>query len=171
MGFEQYVQAVIAFVKENHTWAPFIAGALAFGESLAVISFFVPATGILLGIGALIAASGLPFWPVWLGVVIGGILGDALSYWVGLYFKDRIPTTWPFSRYPDAVRKATAFTQRWGAWGVFFGRFSGPLRAFVPLAAGLFAMPVLLFQMANVASAMVWGFVLLAPGYAAVMLW
>lgn len=171
MGFEQYVQAVIEFVKTNHTWAPFIAGALAFGESLAVISFFVPATGILLGIGALIAASGLPFWPIWLGVVIGGILGDALSYWVGLHFKDRIPTTWPFSRYPDAVHKATLFTQKWGAWGVFFGRFSGPLRAFVPLAAGLFAMPALLFQMANFSSAMVWGFILLAPGYAAVMLW
>lgn len=171
MGFEEYVQAVIAFVKENREWAPVIAGALAFGESLAVISFFVPATGILLGIGALIAASGLPFWPVWLGVVIGGVLGDAVSYWVGLYFKDRVLTTWPFSRYPEGVHSATRFTQRWGAWGVFFGRFSGPLRAFVPLAAGLFAMPAFLFQMANVASAMVWGFILLAPGYAAVLLW
>lgn len=171
MALEQYVQTVIEFVKANHAWAPFIAGALAFGESLAVISFFVPATGILLGIGALIAASGLPFWPVWLGVVIGGIVGDAVSYWVGRYFKDDIPRTWPFSRYPDGVRAATNFTQRWGAWGVFFGRFSGPLRAFVPLAAGLFAMPAFLFQMANVSSAMVWGFILLAPGYAAVMLW
>jgi len=34
----------------------------------------------------------------------------------------------------------------------------------VPLTAGIFAMPLLLFQMANIASALVWALVTLAPG-------
>ena len=53
---------------------------------------------------------------------------------------------------------------RWGAAGVFLGRFLGPLRATVPLVAGLAAMPALPFQAANWSSAVVWSFVVLAPG-------
>jgi membrane protein DedA with SNARE-associated domain len=34
----------------------------------------------------------------------------------------------------------------------------------VPLIAGILAMPTMLFQSVNVASAFVWAFVMLAPG-------
>ena len=44
------------------------------------------------------------------------------------------------------------------------GRFFGPLRAFVPLAAGIFEMPYWRFQAANFSSALVWAAVVLAPG-------
>jgi membrane protein DedA with SNARE-associated domain len=37
------------------------------------------------------------------------------------------------------------------------------MRAVVPLVAGICAMPVMLFQMANIASALVWAFIMLAP--------
>lgn len=160
-----YSQTILEWVRMHQVWAPVIVGLLAFAESLAVISFFVPATFIIIGIGGLIGASGIEFWPVWIGLVIGGILGDWVSYVVGYYLKDRAHHTWPLSRYPDFTKRADAFMQHWGAWGVFIGRFSGPLRAFVPLAAGIFGVPQLLFQIANVTSAIVWGFALLAPGW------
>lgn len=164
MTLESLANDVLAFVQGHAAWAPLIVAVLCFAESLAVVSFFVPATVILVGIGALIGASGISFWPVWVGAVIGAILGDWLSYWVGFHFKAEARHVWPLSRYPDFVERATHFCEKWGAWGVFIGRFSGPLRAFVPLAAGIFAMPAVLFQVANVASAMLWGFLLLAPG-------
>jgi membrane protein DedA with SNARE-associated domain len=44
------------------------------------------------------------------------------------------------------------------------GRFSGPLRASVPVAAGIFGMPYWRFQLANFSSAFVWAAVLLALG-------
>jgi membrane protein DedA with SNARE-associated domain len=47
---------------------------------------------------------------------------------------------------------------------VFAGGFCGPARSGVPLIAGIFAMPAILFFMATIASALVWAFVLLAPG-------
>ena len=40
----------------------------------------------------------------------------------------------------------------------------GPARALVPLFAGILGLARLPFQLANVASALVWAFVLLAPG-------
>jgi membrane protein DedA with SNARE-associated domain len=166
MSFLQsFAAEVVTFVKANQGWAPFIVAALCFAESLAVVSFFVPATVILIGIGGLIGGAGLSFWPIWSGAVIGGILGDWLSYVVGVYFKESAHHHWPLSRYPEFTKRADDFMRKWGAMGVFVGRFSGPLRAFVPLTAGIFNVPHLKFQLANVSSAVVWGFVLLAPGW------
>jgi membrane protein DedA with SNARE-associated domain len=156
---------VVAFTKANQGWAPFIVALLCFAESLAVISFFVPATVMLVGIGGLIGGAGLDFWPIWWGAVVGAILGDWLSYFVGYYFKESAHHHWPLSRYPEFTKRADDFMRKWGAMGVFIGRFSGPLRAFVPLAAGIFAVPQWRFQLANITSAIVWGFVLLAPGW------
>ena len=47
---------------------------------------------------------------------------------------------------------------------IFIGRFSGPLRATVPLVAGIVEMPYWHFQFANFSSAFLWAAVLMAPG-------
>ena len=51
-----------------------------------------------------------------------------------------------------------------GIPGIFIGRFFGPLRASVPLVAGIFEMPYWRFQFANFFSAFVWAAVLLTLG-------
>lgn len=142
---------------------------LAFGESLAVISLLLPATAILFGLSGLLGASGIPFWPCWVAAAAGAILGDWLSYWVGFHFKDRLAHLWPLTRAPDLLPRGERFFARWGVAGVFLGRFFGPLRAAVPLAAGSCAMPQLPFQLANVASALVWATGILSPGFLALL--
>lgn len=165
------VQAIIAattaFVQNNHALAAPIVFGLAFGESLALVSFFIPATVLLLAIGALIEASGLHFFPIWLAAATGAALGDAISYWLGFHYKERAKTFWPLSKRPDLVARAEDFFHRFGVWGVAIGRFFGPVRAVVPLVAGVLAMRQTHFQVANVASAAVWAFAMLAPGAAA----
>ena len=52
----------------------------------------------------------------------------------------------------------------WGVPSIFIGRFFGPLRASVPLAAGIFEMPYWPFQIANFVSALMWSAVLLLFG-------
>jgi membrane protein DedA with SNARE-associated domain len=47
---------------------------------------------------------------------------------------------------------------------IFIGRFFGPLRASVPLAAGIFEMSYWPFQIANFVSALVWSAALLLFG-------
>jgi membrane protein DedA with SNARE-associated domain len=164
MSFAETSQTIIEFVKANQNYAPYIVFGLAFGESLAVISLLIPATVIMVAVGALIGASGIDFWPIWLGAVIGAILGDWLSYTIGFRYKEKALRVWPLSKQPDLVAKGKQFFDKWGAWGLFAGRFLGPMRAIVPLLAGVFAMPSFLFQMVNFASAFTWAFFLLAPG-------
>lgn len=164
------IDATMAFVQEHQTLAPAIVFGLAFGESLALVSFFIPATVLLLAIGALIEASGLHFFPIWLAAVAGASLGDAVSYWLGLHYKERAKSFWPLSRRPDLVARAEDFFSRFGIWGVAVGRFFGPVRAVVPLIAGVLAMRQSHFQLANVASAAIWAFAMLAPGALALRL-
>jgi membrane protein DedA with SNARE-associated domain len=164
MDIEALKTTVLEFVRLQQAWAPFVVFALAFCESLAIISLFTPATVLLLAIGGLIGGAGLPFWPIWAGAAIGASLGDWLSYEVGRYLEDRAHHVWPLSRYPQMIAKGEAFTKKYGVWAIFLGRFFGPARAFVPLAAGIFEMPRGPFQIANVASALLWAFLMLAPG-------
>jgi len=164
MEFHAYVEQVIAFVRDNAGWAPPIVFALAFGESLAFISLLIPAWGALVAIGALIGPSGIDFWPVWIAGSLGAGLGDWLSYWVGLKLEYSVAKIWPLSRHPEMIPRGEAFLKKWGVPGIFIGRFFGPLRAVVPLIAGIFEMPYWRFQLANFSSALVWCAVLLTLG-------
>lgn len=159
-----YVQGVIDFARNHQSWAAPIVFLLAFGESLAFVSLLLPAWGALVAIGALIGVSGISFWPVWLAGALGATLGDWLSYWVGFRYKEQVVKIWPLSRFPGMLTMAEGFVKKWGVPSVFIGRFSGPLRATVPLAAGIFEMPYWSFQLANVLSALVWSAVLLLFG-------
>ena len=163
-ALEAYGQQIIDFVREHKAWAAPVVFALAFGESLAFISLLIPAWAALVGIGVLIGSSGLNFWPIWVAGAIGAALGDWLSYWVGGKLGPQVAQVWPLSRHPDLIPKGERFVTKWGVLGIFIGRFFGPLRASVPLVAGIFKMPYWRFQFANFTSAFVWAGVLLTLG-------
>jgi len=167
MSLSALVQQILDFVKEHQAWAPAIAGVLAFGESFAILSLVFPATLALVGIGIIIGASDIPFWPVWIAASIGAAFGDWISYWIGLKVENTAHKVWPLSSYPELIERGEQFFKRWGIWSVFIGRFFGPIRAVIPLIAGTFEMPFVQFQIANWTSAFLWSFVLLAPGFTA----
>ena len=163
-AIEAYSQQLLEFMRMNQGWAPAIVALLAFGESLAFISLLLPAWAALVGMGALISAGEINFWPIWVAAALGAALGDWLSYWIGLKLERTAQNIWPLSRHPELIPKGEAFMKKWGTAGIFIGRFFGPLRASVPLVAGIFAMPFWRFQIANFTSAFVWAAVLLTLG-------
>jgi membrane protein DedA with SNARE-associated domain len=164
MSLEEQARHIIDFVRVHEAWAAPIVFALAFGESLAFVSLVLPAWAALLGIGALIGAGELDFVPIWIAGAVGAALGDWLSYWIGAKFKSPIAGMWPFSRHPDLLPRGEAFIKKWGVLAIVIARFSGPLRASVPIVAGIFAMPYWWFQFANFTSAFLWAAVLLKLG-------
>ena len=66
-ALDSYAQDVVEFARAHELWATPIAFMFAFGESLAFVSLFIPAWAALVGIGALIEAGELRFWPIWVG--------------------------------------------------------------------------------------------------------
>ncbi|MBC7636174.1 MAG: DedA family protein [Acetobacteraceae bacterium] len=161
---EAYYATIVAFIREHEAWAAPLAFVLAFGESTAFISVLLPATIILLGIGGVIGASGIGFWAIWTAAALGAAMGGWASYWLGGHFHGALAHFWPLSRHPEMLVKSVAFFRKWGVGGVFLGRLVGPFGSVLPLAAGICNMPQIPFQIANIASALIWATWVLAPG-------
>jgi membrane protein DedA with SNARE-associated domain len=172
MAFADITGTVLEFVRQHHNWAALIVFVLAFGESLAFVSLILPFWAMLVGIGTVIgAADPLIFWTIVSAAAIGAALGDWLSYWLGYHYHAQIQAMWPLRDHPKLLENGHKFFRKWGVWAVVIGRFSGPLRASVPIVAGITEMPWLRFQIANWSSAFLWAFVLLSPGTFAVKWW
>jgi membrane protein DedA with SNARE-associated domain len=152
----------------NHPlWCFPIAAFVAFSESFVGVSFLIPGTVLLLTLGGVIGASHIPLWPAVAGAVLGSIAGDWISWWIGLRYHQQIVHVWPFSRFEAQIEKGLQFFHRWGTLAIFIGRFMGPLRATVPLVAGMSELEFWPFMVANSVSAVIWAYVLLGlPGLA-----
>jgi membrane protein DedA with SNARE-associated domain len=165
LEFKDVAETIVTFVREHRSWAAPIVFVLAFGESIAFISLILPFWGMLVGLGALIGSGWTPeFFTILTAAAVGAALGDWVSYWLGVHYHEQIAKMWPLSKYPDLLPKGRSFFDRFGAWAIVIARFSGPLRAAVPIVAGAVRMPQAKFQFANWTSAFLWATVLLVFG-------
>lgn len=168
MSIDDIVLPIVNFVQAHQSWAGPVAFVVAFGESFCFFSLLWPGTAILVGISALLAASGTDIkvlGPAIIAAGIGGGFGYAASFWLGHYFKESIPNIWPFRASPDLIPQGKAFFDRYGAWSVFLGHFFGPVRAVIPVVAGMFGMRQLPFQIANFTSSFLWAAGVIAPAF------
>lgn len=162
---QEWADYAINFVGENARFTEILVFALGFGESIALVSLFVPSTIIFLGIGAIHSAAGGEFWPVWLAGSAGACIGDIVSYSLGRYFKADAAKIWPMRKFAHLIPKGEAMFERWGFLSIILGKFVGGLRPFVPVVAGMFGMPLPIFVIASAVSSLIWAGVFLAPGY------
>jgi membrane protein DedA with SNARE-associated domain len=161
---EHLVQPTLDLISAHSGWAVAVMFITSFGESFAFVSLLFPGTSLLIAAGALMAAGSLPYFPILAGAVIGAVLGDTVSFWIGHRFGGGIAQVWPFTRSPELLPSGIRFFARHGGKSVFIGRFFGPMRAVIPLAAGIMRMPRGRFWFANVTSAIVWAPMLLFAG-------
>src|SRR5690606_26373802 len=164
---EDFVAELGEFARTHVFWAAPLLGLTTFGESMVLIGAFFPATAPMVTAGGLIGMGILDPVPVIAWCVAGATAGDAVSYWLG---RKLGPGAW---RHPllkgrrRAAARARLFFRQYGVASIFLCRFMGPVRAFVPLIAGMTAMNQTKFQIANFTSALVWVPVMLAPGWLA----
>ena len=161
---DDIAQPLLDFVKAHQDWAIAVMFITAFGESFAFVSLLFPGTTLLIAAGALVKTGTLSYAPVMIGAIVGAVLGDTLSYWIGRRCGGAVGRIWPFSRNPDLLPGGIRFFARHGGKSVFIGRFFGPIRAVIPLAAGIMLMPRSRFWVANATSAFVWAPMLLLAG-------
>lgn len=154
------------WIAQHPHWAGWAVFLIAMAESLAVIGMLVPGVAMMFAAGALIGAGALAFEPVCAYAVAGAVAGDGVSFWLGWRYRERLRKLWPFSRHPGMLDRGVAFFRRHGGLSVLLGRFVGPIRAVIPLVAGMLAMPVPRFLIINVLSALLWGPLYLLPGMA-----
>lgn len=157
----------LKFIAANKVWAAPILGVLAFGESLAVVGLLIPATALMIAVGGMIGTGLIDPAPVFFWCVAGSVVGDWVSFSIGRRIGPSAHRHWPLNRHRPAVARARLFFWRHGFASILLGRFLGPVRATIPLVAGMMAMKHRSFQIANILSALLWVPALLLPGYLA----
>lgn len=138
---------------------------IAFAESLAVVGLLVPGIALLVSITIVAVDSGVSPWLWWAAGTLGAFSGDGLSFWLGQKAGPGIRRWRYFGRHPRVLADGEAFFLRYGVWSIVVGRFIGPLRPVVPLAAGALEMSPARFWIANLVSSPLWGAVYLAGMY------
>ncbi len=133
-------------------------------ESIAIIGTVVPGSVTMTAIGTLAGAGVIPFWVTIICAIFGAIVGDNISFWIGHHFKRRLPTVWPFRNYPQLLQNGENFFQRYGMMSVFIGRFIGPVRALVPIVAGMLDMPPLRYIPVSIIASILWAPAYMLPG-------
>jgi membrane protein DedA with SNARE-associated domain len=163
--FEGVKDALLAAMQANLHLAELIVFTLGFAESIAFVSLLVPSTALFLALGGAHGAAGGDFLTVWAAGAAGATLGDIASYVLGRTLKNDVDRVWPVSRMPGLIPRARAFFARWGGLSLVLSKWFGPLRPFIPIAAGTAEMPWPLFALASAASSVIWAGLTLAPGY------
>lgn len=158
------MQALIDALSQYPMLALAAVFAAALLESVAVIGTVFPGSSVVVIGGVLVGLAILDPWWTALAAVTGATLGDGMSYWLGRHYHARLLGVWPLKNYPALFEQAQAYFARNGGKSVFLGRFLGPVRAIVPVIAGMSHMPVLPFTVMNVLSAVVWAGLHLLPG-------
>ncbi len=158
------IELILQWISTHPEWAVAVVFLIAFFESIAIFSLFVPGWVLLVGVGALIGSGHLDFVNMSLASFTGALTGESLSYYIGWHYRDKIHHWEWFAKHPHWLEKSQVFFHKHGASSVAFGRFFGPVRAFVPLVAGISEMPPMRFTLINIASALVWAPAYLMPG-------
>jgi membrane protein DedA with SNARE-associated domain len=163
------IHLCVDFIKLHGAWAGPLLFIVTFGESFVGFSLLFPGTTILVIAGTLVRWPFNPHgvlnvWPLLIGGILGAVIGDAISFWLGRRFGHYLEKHWYFVRNPDLLPRGYRFFERFGTASVFVGRFFGPVRAAIPLVAGIMEMPWRQFWIANIGSALVWAPALLLLG-------
>lgn len=157
-------QQLLDWVSLHPNWAGALIFLVSMAESLAIVGLVVPGVAIMFGIGAMIGAGSIDFTSALVWAVAGAVAGDGLSFWLGRHYKEKLKEIWPFTRFPASLTRGVAFFEKYGGKSVAIGRFFGPVRAVIPLVAGMMGMPPWRFALANVLSALAWAPIYLLPG-------
>jgi membrane protein DedA with SNARE-associated domain/membrane-associated phospholipid phosphatase len=158
------LQPWLAWMHAHPQWVAIATFFIAFIECLALVGFIVPGTVIMTAIGALVGSDIVPAHIVFIPAIIGAICGDAISFFIGYHYHERLRELWPFKFYPRLLQKGESFFYRHGGKGIIAGRFIGPIRPILPLITGMLNMPPVRFFVADIISAIFWAPLYMLPG-------
>lgn len=162
-----WVDSMTGWLAANPSWLSAAIFLIAFIECLAIAGIVVPGTVVLFAVAALAGSGILPLSEVLLLGFLGGLLGDAVSYFIGRRFHQGIRRLPGLRTHPEWIGTAETYFQRYGIASLLVGRFIGPLRPMLPMVAGMFDMPFPRFAAVSVLAAAGWTIAYLLPGWAA----
>jgi len=163
----ELLNGMTGWLTANPSWVAVAIFVVAFIECVAIVGIVVPGTVIMFAIAALAGSGILPLSEVLLLGFLGGLVGDAVSYFIGRRFHQRIRQLPGLRTHPEWMTGAESYFHKYGIASLLVGRFIGPLRPMLPMIAGMCDMPFPRFAAVSVVAAAGWSIAYLMPGWAA----
>ncbi|RDT57059.1 DedA family protein [Escherichia coli] len=152
------------FVTQSTAYTLIAIALVAFLESLALVGLILPGTVMMAALGALIGSGEVNFWYAWMAGIVGCLLGDWISFWLGWRFKKPLHR-WSFIRKNKALLDKTEHAlHQHSMFTILVGRFVGPTRPVVPMVAGMLDLPVTKFIPPNILGCLLWPPFYFLPG-------
>ncbi len=153
------------FITQSTVYSLMAVVLVAFLESLALVGLILPGTVLMAGLGALIGSGELSFWHARLAGIVGCLLGDWISFWLGWRFKKPLHR-WSFLKKNKALLDKTEHAlHQHSMFTILVGRFVGPTRPLVPMVAGMLDLPVAKFITPNIIGCLLWPPFYFLPGF------
>ncbi|MGR4050311.1 DedA family protein [Kosakonia cowanii] len=152
------------FITQSAMYSLVAIALVAFFESLALVGLILPGTVMMAALGALIGSGEVNFWHAWLAGIIGCLLGDWISFWLGWRFKKPLHR-WSFLKKHKALLDKTEHAlHEHSLFTILVGRFVGPTRPLVPMVAGMLDLPIRKFLPPNIIGCLLWPPFYFLPG-------
>ncbi|WP_457096925.1 bifunctional DedA family/phosphatase PAP2 family protein [Lysobacter sp. P5_B9] len=160
-----WIDTASAWISAHALAAGAVIFLIGLSEALIFLGFFVPALPLLFAVGVLIGLGHVNGPYALVCCTLGAFCGDASSYWVGHHWGPQLRRLWPFSRYPQWLDRGEAMFRRNSIKSIFFARFVGAMRPFVPAIAGMARMPLRRYAPPSFIACLAWSALYLAPGW------
>src|SRR5712672_1134787 len=111
--------------------------------AIAAVGIPLPISMMLVAAGSFVELGEMKLWQVIVVASAGAVLGDQIGYGLGRWGGHR-GASWLKHRRKgiSQIKKADAFTRRWGAAGIFFSRWLiTPLGPWLNLTSGMAKYP------------------------------
>ncbi|MBQ4567199.1 MAG: DedA family protein [Desulfovibrio sp.] len=152
-------------VEQYGLWIYGILFVIVFCETGLVVTPFLPGDSLLFASGVVAGAGLMGYTEVMLVLLLAGILGDAVNYFIGRHVGPPI-----FARESRFIKKehllkAHNFYERHGGKAIVLARFIPIVRTFAPFVAGIALMHPPTFFFYNVTGCILWVGSLVSAGY------
>lgn len=160
-----YINLLIDFINTHPNFIYTSIFLVSLTESLLLVGLIIPGSTIMIAIAAILGTVDINIKIVIAVAIVGAILGDGISFWIGRYYNEKITNIWPFYKYPHLIKKGENFFNKHGNKSIIIARFVGPVRPIVPAIAGMLKMSPVRFTLINVVSAVLWALAYILPGF------
>jgi len=151
-------------ITQSLAWSLVAVMLVAFLESLALVGLLLPGTVLMASLGALIGSGQMGLYPAWGAGIIGCLLGDWISYYIGWQFKGPLHR-WSFlKKHKSTLDKTEHALHQHSMFTILIGRFIGPTRPLIPMVAGMLELPIRKFIPPNVIGCLLWPPLYFMPG-------
>lgn len=156
-------------ITQSLSYLSIIVFLVSFLESLTLVGLFLPGIVLMASLGTLIGHGYLNFYSSWIAGIIGCLLGDWTSYYIGWHFKNWLHNLSLLKKHQSILKKIKNALYKHNIITILVGRFVGPTRPLVPMVCGMLKLPLKKFIIPSALGCFLWPPVYFFPGILAGM--